>query len=94
VRPTRHTIVEPGRLRRELAEVRSRGYARTTEEMTLGAVSVAVPVTTPGPGTPLVIGALGVVVPVHRRDPAKLVPVLEVAARGIGREVGRTAGFR
>jgi DNA-binding IclR family transcriptional regulator len=93
-RPTRHTVVEPGRLRRELAEVRTRGYARTTEEMTLGAVSVAVPVTTPGPGTPLVVGALGVVVPVHRRDPAKLVPVLEVAARGIGREVGRTAGFR
>jgi DNA-binding IclR family transcriptional regulator len=93
-RPTRHTIVEPGRLRRELAEVRSRGYARTTEEMTLGALSVAVPVTTPGPGTPLVVGALGVVVPVHRRDPAKLVPVLEVAARGIGREVARTAGFR
>lgn len=94
VRPTRHTIVEPGRLRRELAEVRSRGFARTEEEMTLGAVSVAVPVTTPGPGTPLVVGALGVVVPVHRRDPAKLVPVLEVAARGIGREVGRTADFR
>jgi DNA-binding IclR family transcriptional regulator len=93
-RPTRHTIVEPGRLRRELAEVRSRGFARTAEEMTLGAVSVAVPVTTPGPGTPLVVGALGVVVPVHRRDPAKLVPVLEVAARGIGREVARTAGFR
>ena len=93
-RPTRHTIVEPGRLRRELAEVRSRGYARTAEEMTLGAVSVAVPVTTPGPAAPLVVGALGVVVPVHRRDPAKLVPVLEVAARGIGREVGRTAGFR
>jgi DNA-binding IclR family transcriptional regulator len=93
-RPTRHTVVEPGRLRRELAEVRRRGYARTAEEMTLGAASVAVPVTTSGTATPMVVGALGVVVPTHRRDPAKLVPVLEVAARGIGREVARTAGFR
>jgi hypothetical protein len=42
----------------------------------------------------MVVGALGVVVPTHRRDPVKLVPVLEVAARGIGREVARTAGFR
>jgi DNA-binding IclR family transcriptional regulator len=94
VRATRHTVVEPGRLRRELAEVRRRGFARTAEEMSLGASSVAVPVTANRAGTPVVVGALGVVVPSHRRDPARLVPVLEVAARGIGREVGRTAGFR
>jgi DNA-binding IclR family transcriptional regulator len=94
VRATRHTVVEPGRLRRELAEVRRRGFARTAEEMSLGASSVAVPVTANRGGTPVVVGALGVVVPSHRRDPARLVPVLEVAARGIGREVGRTAGFR
>jgi DNA-binding IclR family transcriptional regulator len=94
VRATRHTVVEPGRLRRELAEVRRRGFARTAEEMSLGASSVAVPVTANRGGTPVVVGALGVVVPSHQRDPARLVPVLEVAARGIGREVGRTAGFR
>jgi DNA-binding IclR family transcriptional regulator len=93
-RATRHTVVEPGRLRRELAEVRRRGFARTAEEMSLGASSVAVPVTANRAGTPVVVGALGVVVPSHRRDPVRLVPVLEVAARGIGREVGRTAGFR
>ena len=39
-----HTVVEPGRLRRELAEVRRRGYARTSEEMSPGAASLAVPV--------------------------------------------------
>jgi DNA-binding IclR family transcriptional regulator len=93
-RQTRHTIVERGRLRRELTEIRRRGYARTAEEMTLGASSVAVPVTADRRGTPVVVGALGIVVPSHRRDPARLVPVLEVAARGIGREVGRTPGFR
>jgi DNA-binding IclR family transcriptional regulator len=93
-RATRHTIVEPGRLRRQLAEVRRRGYARTAEEMSLGASSVAVPVTASRGGKPVVVGALGIVVPSHRRDPARLVPVLEVAARGIGRELGRTAGFR
>jgi DNA-binding IclR family transcriptional regulator len=93
-RATRHTIVDPGRLRRELAEVRRRGHARTAEEMSLGASSVAVPVTTLRGGTPVVVGALGIVVPSHRRDLGRLVPVLEVAARGIGREVGRTAGFR
>jgi DNA-binding IclR family transcriptional regulator len=93
-RATRHTVVDPARLRRELAEVRRRGFARTAEEMSLGASSVAVPVTANRGGTAVVVGALGIVVPSHRRDPARLVPVLEVAARGIGREVGRTAGFR
>jgi DNA-binding IclR family transcriptional regulator len=93
-RVTRHTVVEPGRLRRQLAEVRRRGYARTAEEMSLGASSVAVPVTTVRDGNQAVAGALGIVVPSHRRDPTRLVPVLEVAARGIGRELGRSTGFR
>ena len=93
-RPTRHTVAEPGRLRREIAEVRRRGFARTAEEMSLGAASVAVPVTVERAGTPLVAAALGIVVPSGRRDPARLVPALQVAARGIGRELARTADFR
>lgn len=92
-RQTRHTVTEPGRLRREIAEVRRRGHARTAEEMTLGASSVAVPVTSVRAGHPVVVGALGIVVASHRRDTARLVPVLEVAARGIGREVERAADF-
>jgi DNA-binding IclR family transcriptional regulator len=92
-RQTRHTVVEPGRLRRELAEVRRRQYARTSEEMSAGAASLAVPITVEGPGGPLVAAALGIVVPPHRRDLPRLVPVLEVAARGIGRELARTRGF-
>jgi DNA-binding IclR family transcriptional regulator len=93
-RETRHTIADPSRLRREVAEVRRRGFARTAEEMTLGASSVAVPVTVDRGGTPVVAAALGIVVPSSRRDPARLVPVLEVAARGISRELARTGDFR
>src|SRR4051794_32233399 len=93
-RGTRHTVVDPGRLRREIAEVRRRGFARTAEEMSLGASSVAVPVPVERPGGTVVAGALGIVVPSHRRDVTRLVPVLEVAARGIGRELTRVGAFR
>ncbi|RBY82922.1 IclR family transcriptional regulator [Geodermatophilus sp. TF02-6] len=93
-RETRHTVVEPARLRRELGEVRRRGYARTAEEMSLGTLSVAVPIRAERPGGPAVVAALGIVVPSHRRDPTRLVPVLEVAARGVGRELSRGRSFR
>ena len=81
VRVTAHTITEPGRLHRELAEVRRRGFARTAEEMTPGAWSVAVPIGPPGEA----VAALGVVVASPRRDLVRLVPVLQVAANGIAR---------
>ena len=93
-RPTRHTVVDPGRLRRELTEVRRRGWARTAEEMSLGTLSVAVPVRVERAGGTVVAAALGIVVPSHRRDLPRLVPVLEVAARGIGRALNRGAHFR
>jgi DNA-binding IclR family transcriptional regulator len=93
-RITRNTVVEPGRMRRELAEVRRRRYARTSEEMSAGAASLAVPVQVERSTGPVVVAALGIVVPPHRRDVPRLVPVLEVAARGIGRELARTSEFR
>jgi DNA-binding IclR family transcriptional regulator len=93
-RQTRTTVVEHGRMRRELAEVRRRHYARTSEEMSAGAASLAVPVRVERPGGPVVVAALGIVVPPHRRDLPRLVPVLQVAARGIGRELARTRDFR
>ncbi len=92
-RETAHTVAEPGRLRREIAEVRRRGYARTAEEMSLGTLSVAVPVRADRGGAQVVVAALGIVVPSHRRDLTRLVPVLEVAARGIGRGVSRAQHF-
>ena len=81
-------------MRRELAEVRRRRYARTSEEMSPGAASLAVPVQVERRSGPVVVAALGIVVPPHRRDLPRLVPVLEVAARGIGRELARTRDFR
>jgi DNA-binding IclR family transcriptional regulator len=92
-RQTPHTVVEPGRLRRQLTEVRRRRCARTCEEMTLGAASLAVPVQVERRSGPVVVAALGIVVPPRRRDLPRLVPVLEVAARGIGRELARTRDF-
>ncbi|SFT52071.1 transcriptional regulator, IclR family [Geodermatophilus amargosae] len=93
-RATRHTVVDPARLRRELSEVHRRGWARTAEEMSLGTLSVAVPVRVERGSGVVVAAALGIVVPSHRRDLPRLVPVLEVAARGIGRALARAAHFR
>ena len=90
---TRHTVVDAARLGRELGEVRRRRYARTSEEMSPGAASLAVPVQVEGRSGPVVVAALGVVVPPRRRELLALVPVLEVAARGIGRALARTRDF-
>lgn len=81
-RVTRYTVVEPGRLRRELADTRRRGWARTVEEMTLGTWSVAVPVLG---ADGEVAAALGLVTRTQRRDLPRLAPALQVAAAGITR---------
>ena len=85
-RVTDRTVVEPGRLLRQLAAVRRRGHALTTEEMSSGTTSVAVPVRD---GEGRLLGALGVVASTTRREPVRLVPVLELAARGIARAASR-----
>jgi DNA-binding IclR family transcriptional regulator len=90
---TRHTVVDRDLLISELAEVRRRGFARTCEEMSAGAASVAVPVQVQRPAGPLAVAALGVVVPPHRRDLARMVPALEMAARGMGRALARSMQF-
>jgi DNA-binding IclR family transcriptional regulator len=95
-RVTPYTITQPARMREQLEQVRRDGYATTVEEMTLGACSVAVPITAvsrlAGARTSTtefpVVAALGVVVPSLKRDRARLVAALQVAAQGIGRTVG------
>ena len=82
-RITPYTITQPGLLRRQLARVRREGHAGTVEEMSPGACSLAVPIRR----GEQVVAALGMVVPSLKRDRAKLVGALEVAARGIGREL-------
>jgi DNA-binding IclR family transcriptional regulator len=81
-RVTAYTITQPARLLDQLRRVRAEGYATTGEEMSLGACSVAVPVLGPAGD---VAAALGIVVPDLRRERARLVAALQVAARGIGR---------
>ena len=92
-RETPHSVTDPAQLRRELDDVRRHGFALTSQEMSLGTASVAVPVRVDRVSGPLVVAALGIVVPVHRRDVVRLVPVLEVAARGIGRSLARSPDF-
>jgi DNA-binding IclR family transcriptional regulator len=82
-RETAYTITQPGRLERELRRVRQDGYAQTHEEMSLGACSVAVPLRRQGN----VVAAVGIVVPSLKRDKARLVTALQVAAEGIGRSL-------
>jgi len=82
-RLTPFTLVQPGRLLRQLDAVRRDGWASTVDEMTLGACSVAVPVLQ----GERVVAALGVVVPDLRRDPGRLVTALQVAAHGTSRSL-------
>ncbi|MEU6128845.1 IclR family transcriptional regulator [Saccharopolyspora sp. NPDC047091] len=83
-RHTPYTITEPGRLVRELQAVRSRGFARTSEEMTLGNCSVAVPVRDGGGA---VVAALGLVARSVRTEHSKLVKPLLPAAEAIGKRL-------
>jgi DNA-binding IclR family transcriptional regulator len=80
-RVTAYTVTQPGTLLAQLERVRRDDHATTVEEMSLGACSVAVPVRVRGE----VVAALGIVVPSLRKDKARLVAALDVAARGIGR---------
>lgn len=86
VRVTPYTVTAPGRLHEQLQRVRREGYATTVEEMTLGACSIAVPVQAPT-ADGAVMAAIGVVVPSLRRDRARLLAALQVAARGVGRSL-------
>ena len=84
-RITPYTITQPGLLRDQLRRVHREGYATTVEEMSLGACSVAVPIRAP---SGQVVAALGIVVPSLKRDRARLVAALQVAAQGVGRSLG------
>ncbi len=81
-RLTPYTIVQRSRLESQLRRIRQDGYATTTEEMTLGACSVAVPVSAGG----RVIASVGLVLP-DLRARQRLVPAMQVAAQGIARGV-------
>jgi DNA-binding IclR family transcriptional regulator len=79
---TPYTIIQPSRLARQLQRVQQDGYATTTEEMTLGACSIAIPVRVAGH----TVASLGIVVP-DLRSRKRLVPAMQVAAQGITRRL-------
>lgn len=83
VRITPHTITHPPLLVTQLERVRRDGVATTSEEMTIGACSLAVPVVRPSDTS--VVASIGVVVSSLKRDRQRLLGALQVAARGIGR---------
>lgn len=74
---TSRTVVSPVRLRRELEQVRQRGYATTGHEMTVGTFSVAAPVRD---ADAAVVAAVGLVTTTARRDLQRLAPAVQVAA--------------
>ena len=87
-RVTPFTVIQPAQLVQQLRRVLIDGHASTTDEMSLGASSVAVPIRA---GSGPVIAALGVVVPSLKRDRTRLVAALHVAAGGIGRTLADRA---
>jgi DNA-binding IclR family transcriptional regulator len=83
-RITPYTITRPEQLRDQLCRVRLDGYARTSEEMTLGACSLAVPVTSAGGE---VVASVGVVVGSFKGSLPRLVAALRTAADGISQRI-------
>lgn len=82
---TPNTITDPEVLRRDLADVRSRGFSVVREETSRGADSVAVPVF--GAGRQ-VVAALSVVVASGTVNLNSISPALVAAGRGISRRLG------
>jgi DNA-binding IclR family transcriptional regulator len=85
VRFTPHTITDVAQLRRTLAEVRRTGVAVADNQLTAGALAVAVPVRGPGDE---VVAALGVTVERDTIPSHALVPALVRTARSISRTLG------
>ncbi|WP_344917593.1 IclR family transcriptional regulator [Streptosporangium oxazolinicum] len=79
-----NTVVDPARLRTELAEVRRTGIACTQEEMSVGTCSVAVPVRGAGGR---VVAALSLVAWRHTADPRRLAPAVLTAAAALSRDL-------
>ncbi|MBU4466145.1 MAG: IclR family transcriptional regulator [Actinobacteria bacterium] len=79
-RETTRSITDEPRLRDEIERARSRGYATTREEMTLGNVSVAAALPRVDGLPPI---ALGLVVHLERADERRLAPLVQQTARDL-----------
>jgi DNA-binding IclR family transcriptional regulator len=81
-RLTPYTITDPARLSGVLAEIRRTGVCLSRDEMTMGASSVAAPISGPDRA---VIAAVSVVLPSRVGNLTTLVPAVRAACFGIGR---------
>ena len=77
---TRHTITDAAKLRDVVAHETAQGWALTRQEMTLGNVSIAMPLRT-RPGQPA--AAIGIVAHEASADEVRLLPMLRRAAAAI-----------
>ena len=77
---TRHTITDPAVLRDVVAAEAKQGYAFTRQEMTLGNVSIAMPLR-PRSGLPL--AAIGIVAHAASADEVRLLPLLRRAVQAV-----------
>ncbi|MCU1479703.1 MAG: IclR family transcriptional regulator [Subtercola sp.] len=82
--PTMYSITSQSALREELTAIARDGYSRTSQEMTLGNVSLAVPIVT-GPNLPL--AAVGVVTHLARSNPSRTIPLLKKMAEEISAQL-------
>lgn len=79
-RPTAYSVTSVSRLRGEIDQTRISGFATTSQEMTLGNVSIAVPITD---ARVRVVAAISLVLHTARADVRRFVPLLNRAAGGI-----------
>jgi len=77
---TRHTITDPAKLRDVVARERAQGWALTRQEMTLGNVSIAMPLAD-RPGLPA--AAIGIVAHAAGYDEQRILPLLRRAVAAI-----------
>ncbi len=87
---TPHTITDPDQLRREIAQVRERGYAVSREEHEEGLIGVAAPVYG---ATGHMVASVGVAVPVFRADPAREQAIL-LGVRRTAAELALRLGYQ
>lgn len=86
---TEHTVVDADRLRRELSEVRSKGYARALEELEVGLNAVAAPIWS---AQGEVIAAVSVAGPADRLSTERLPEVAELS-KAAALDISRALGF-
>lgn len=82
---TSQTVVDPAVLRRQLADIRQKGFAVRSGIIIAPSSGIAVPIFG---ADGQVVATLSVIVPINEENVAARVPVLRAAARGISRALG------